>query len=316
MRAAGGYAAVVAAAESLGNAREGTHHGYASASKSASPEPTRRTLVEVLLRRLGPRRVRAYSGQSLARSAATSRTAARTRTSTLTSSLDSSRDRVRCPSAKTAAPAKKLREEGGGQEGSAKKIARKLQRRRRRSPLTNHGRNRRCQAAVSYFADRKCNVREGARMVPMKDQAQYVLRTVEERGIRFVQLWFTDVLGRHKAFHVTRLNSKTPRPGHTFDGSSIDGSLEPRSPTSWPDRLTTFSSSPGTKRAPVARVFCDIVNIDGTPFDGCPRQQLRRVLGEAAGRATPSSSPRRSNTSTSRPRYVVVARADRPRQLL
>mgnify|MGYP003352419224 CR=1 FL=1 len=37
----------------------------------------------------------------------------------------------------------------------------------------------------------------------MQNQVQYVLRTVEERGVRFVQLWFTDVLGRHKAFHVT-----------------------------------------------------------------------------------------------------------------
>jgi len=44
----------------------------------------------------------------------------------------------------------------------------------------------------------------------MQSQAQYVLRTVEERGIRFVQLWFTDVLGRHKAFHVTPPNSRTP----------------------------------------------------------------------------------------------------------
>ena len=40
-------------------------------------------------------------------------------------------------------------------------------------------------------------------MGSMQSQAQYVLRTVEERGVRFVQLWFTDVLGRHKAFHVT-----------------------------------------------------------------------------------------------------------------
>jgi len=56
---------------------------------------------------------------------------------------------------------------------------------------------------VSLFVDQKCDGREGARMVHMQSQAQYVLRTVEERGVRFVQLWFTDVLGRHKAFHVT-----------------------------------------------------------------------------------------------------------------
>ncbi len=57
--------------------------------------------------------------------------------------------------------------------------------------------------------------REGARMASMQSQAQYVLRTVEERGVRFVQLWFTDVLGRHKAFHVTPGGARRrPRPGH------------------------------------------------------------------------------------------------------
>ena len=50
-------------------------------------------------------------------------------------------------------------------------------------------------------------------MGSMQSQAQYVLRTVEERGVRFVQLWFTDVLGRHKAFHVTpaELEDALPR---------------------------------------------------------------------------------------------------------
>jgi glutamine synthetase len=61
-------------------------------------------------------------------------------------------------------------------------------------------------------------------MVHMQSQAQYVLRTVEERGVRFVQLWFTDVLGRHKAFHVTPAELEDALDqGMTFDGSSIDG---------------------------------------------------------------------------------------------
>jgi glutamine synthetase len=58
----------------------------------------------------------------------------------------------------------------------------------------------------------------------MQNQVQYVLRTVEERGVRFVQLWFTDVLGRHKAFHVTPAELEDALDdGMTFDGSAIDG---------------------------------------------------------------------------------------------
>ena len=118
-------------------------------------------------------------------------------------------------------------------------------------------------------------------MSPMQSQAEYVLRTVEERGIRFVQLWFTDVLGRHKAFHVTPAELEDALDqGLTFDGSSIDGfsRVQESDVLARPD-LTTFQLLPWYQDgAGVARVFCDIVNIDGTRFEGCPRQQLRRVL--------------------------------------
>ena len=121
-------------------------------------------------------------------------------------------------------------------------------------------------------------------MSPMQSQAQYVLRTVEERGIRFVQLWFTDVLGRHKAFHVTPAELEDALDqGMTFDGSAIDGfsRTQESDVLARPD-LTTFQLLPWyAEGAWVARVFCDIVNIDGTPFEGCPRQQLKRVLGSA-----------------------------------
>jgi glutamine synthetase len=118
----------------------------------------------------------------------------------------------------------------------------------------------------------------------MQSQAQYVLRTVEERGVRFVQLWFTDVLGRHKAFHVTPAELEDALDqGMTFDGSAIDGFS--RTQESYvlarPD-LTTFQLLPWYEEgAGVARVFCDINNIDGSPFEGCPRQQLRHVLDDA-----------------------------------
>jgi glutamine synthetase len=121
-------------------------------------------------------------------------------------------------------------------------------------------------------------------MSSMQSQAQYVLRTVEERGVRFVQLWFTDVLGRHKAFHVTPAELEDALDqGMTFDGSAIDGfSRTTESDLLARPDLTTFQLLPWYEPGEgVARVFCDIVNIDGTAFDGCPRQQLRRVLDNA-----------------------------------
>ncbi|MGB7103029.1 MAG: glutamine synthetase family protein [Acidimicrobiales bacterium] len=121
-------------------------------------------------------------------------------------------------------------------------------------------------------------------MSSMQSQAQYVLRTVEERGVRFVQLWFTDVLGRHKAFHVTPAELEDALDqGMSFDGSAIDGfSRTTESDLLARPDLTTFQLLPWYEQGEgVARVFCDIVNIDGTPFEGCPRQQLRRVLDSA-----------------------------------
>ena len=121
-------------------------------------------------------------------------------------------------------------------------------------------------------------------MSHMQSQAQYVLRTVEERGVSFVQLWFTDVLGRHKAFHVTPAELEDALDqGMTFDGSAIDGFSRTKESDvlARPD-LTTFQLLPWYEEdAGVARVFCDIYNIDGSAFEGCPRQQLRRVLAGA-----------------------------------
>jgi len=121
----------------------------------------------------------------------------------------------------------------------------------------------------------------------MQNQVSYVLRTVEERGVRFIQLWFTDVLGRAKAFHVTPAELEDALDdGMTFDGSAIDGfsRTQESDVLARPD-LETFQLLPWRDEdAGVARVFCDITNIDGTPFEGCPRQQLRRVLGGARER--------------------------------
>ena len=122
---------------------------------------------------------------------------------------------------------------------------------------------------------------------PMSDQqAAYVLHVVEERRIRFIQLWFTDVLGRHKAFHVTPAELEDALDeGMTFDGSAIDGfsRVQEADVIAKPD-LATFQLLPWHGEGEgVARVFCDIVNVDGTAFEGCPRNRLRRVLADTLG---------------------------------
>ena len=118
----------------------------------------------------------------------------------------------------------------------------------------------------------------------MNSQHEYVLRTVEERGIRFIQLWFTDVLGTPKTFQITPAELENAlEDGMTFDGSAVDGfsRIQEADVLARPD-ASTFQMLPlGDGTASTARVFCDVVNLDGTPFEGCPRQALRRVLKSA-----------------------------------
>jgi len=118
----------------------------------------------------------------------------------------------------------------------------------------------------------------------MQSQRDYVLRTVEERGIRFVQLCFTDVLGMPKAFNITPAELENALDeGMTFDGSAIDGfsRVQEADVLARPD-LKTFQLLPWHSDGDaVARVFCDIFNLDGAPFEGCPRHALRRTLERA-----------------------------------
>ncbi len=115
----------------------------------------------------------------------------------------------------------------------------------------------------------------------MDSQKDYVLRTVEERGIRFVQLWFTDVLGIPKAFSITPAELENALDeGMTFDGSAIDGfsRVQESDVLAVPDPKTFQLLPYLSGEAPVARVVCDIYNLDGTPFEGDPRHVLRRSL--------------------------------------
>src|SRR3989440_5462969 len=117
----------------------------------------------------------------------------------------------------------------------------------------------------------------------MQQQLDYVLRTVEERGVRFVRMWFTDVLGQLKSFAITPAELENAlEEGMTFDGSAIDGfsRVQESDVLAVPDPRT-FQILPLQQDDAVAKVVCDIVNLDGTPFEGDPRHVLRRSLHRA-----------------------------------
>ncbi len=121
----------------------------------------------------------------------------------------------------------------------------------------------------------------------MERQQDYVLRSVEERGIRFIRLWFTDVLGQLKSINIVpgELESAFEE-GMTFDGSAIDGfsRIQESDMLLRPDP-NTFELLPWRgEDAPVARMFCDVTNLDGSPFEGDPRHVLRRNLDRARER--------------------------------
>lgn len=122
----------------------------------------------------------------------------------------------------------------------------------------------------------------------MERQQDYVLRTVEERGIRLVWLWFTDVLGFLKSFAVTSEELEQAfDEGIGFDGSAIEGfaRVQESDMLARPD-AGTFQVMPQRSdgEGGVARMFCDIYSPDGRPFWGDPRFVLRRNLERASER--------------------------------
>jgi len=117
-------------------------------------------------------------------------------------------------------------------------------------------------------------------------QQEFVLRTIEERNIRFVRLWFTDVLGFLKSVAIAPAELENAfDEGIGFDGSAIEGfaRVTESDMLAKPDP-TTFSVLPWRTEAPgAARMFCDITMPDGTPSPADPRNVLRRILDKAAG---------------------------------
>src|SRR6478752_2677960 len=118
----------------------------------------------------------------------------------------------------------------------------------------------------------------------MERQQDYVLRTVEERGVRLIRLWFTDVLGQLKSVAISPAELENAfEEGMHFDGSAIDGfsRVQESDVLAKPDP-NSFELLPWAKGDdPSARMFCDILNHDDTPFEGDPRQVLKRNLDKA-----------------------------------
>jgi len=112
-----------------------------------------------------------------------------------------------------------------------------------------------------------------------------VLRTVEERGIRFIRLWFTDILGFLKSVAITKQELEAAlEDGVGFDGSSIEGfaRIDESDMVALPDPTTFSVISWRPKEDAVARMFCDIYWPGGRVFEGDPRYVLKRNLKRAS----------------------------------
>jgi len=119
-----------------------------------------------------------------------------------------------------------------------------------------------------------------------KRDKQYVLEMVKKHDVKFIRLWFTDILGFLKSFAITveELEGALEE-GMGFDGSSIEGfaRIDESDMMAMPDP-STFQLIPWRPRehSAVARMFCDIVEPDGTPYKGDPRRVLKDMVKKAA----------------------------------
>ena len=115
---------------------------------------------------------------------------------------------------------------------------------------------------------------------------QYVLRMAKENDVKFIRLWFTDILGNLKGFAITDAELEDAlEVGIAFDGSTVEGFArqDEADMVAMPDP-TTFSVLPWRPRQnAVARMFCDVLRPDGSSFEGDSRLVLKRALEKAAG---------------------------------
>ena len=119
----------------------------------------------------------------------------------------------------------------------------------------------------------------------MDKQSDFVLRTIEERGVKFVRLWFTDVIGTLKSVAIAPAEVEGAfAEGIGFDGSAIEGLTRTYESDllAQPDP-TTFQTLPWRGEIdPTARMFCDLTTPDGQPAVADPRHVLKRTLAKAA----------------------------------
>ncbi|MBU1290494.1 MAG: type I glutamate--ammonia ligase [bacterium] len=111
---------------------------------------------------------------------------------------------------------------------------------------------------------------------------EMILNKAKELNIKFIRLRFTDILGMPKNVEIpVRELEKALNGEIMFDGSSIQGFVRIEESDMYlkPD-YSTFTVNPWEEEKDVARITCDVYNPDGSPFDGCPRNNLKRVLKE------------------------------------
>jgi glutamine synthetase len=111
---------------------------------------------------------------------------------------------------------------------------------------------------------------------------EMILNKAKELNIKFIRLRFTDILGMPKNVEIPVRELEKALSGEImFDGSSIQGfvRIEESDMFLKPD-YPTFTVNPWEEEKDVARITCDVYNPDGSPFDGCPRNNLKKVLKE------------------------------------
>lgn len=109
-----------------------------------------------------------------------------------------------------------------------------------------------------------------------------ILKKAKELKVKFVRLRFTDILGMPKNVEVPIREFEKALDGKImFDGSSIQGFVRIEESDMYlkPD-YSTFTINPWEEEKDVARITCDVYNPDGSPFEGCPRTNLKRVMRE------------------------------------